>query len=319
MSEKKLQCAFCKAILFDDDDVVYCPDCGAPHHRECYKSLGHCARIEYHGKDEPAELEQKEKSDLDREGKTCPACGKMSSSDTLFCPYCGNRFIEPEEQEAQPEPPPEHDPYSGVSPEEELDGVSATELASYVRLNTRRYLPLFKSFAGNKRKVGWNWAGFLFGPSWLFFRKCGIQGISAMLFSVIGYLMMCPLTSKYYTAVMGVLGGMTEEQIEQITNIEPYADIIMADFMKAVDVSSLLLFLLGGVVLLLINVVVGMFGDRIYFNHCVEKVKKIHMNEGIDNKLQAIMLMGGVNIFTGALSYYALSFIFQVLLSLFLS
>ena len=55
MANKEKHCAFCKAILFDDDDVVYCPECGAPHHRECYNSLGHCARIELHGVADPYE------------------------------------------------------------------------------------------------------------------------------------------------------------------------------------------------------------------------------------------------------------------------
>ena len=51
MSENKtkLTCSVCHAYLFDDDDVVYCPVCGAPHHRDCYKSIGHCAFEEAHG------------------------------------------------------------------------------------------------------------------------------------------------------------------------------------------------------------------------------------------------------------------------------
>ena len=31
--------------------MVYCPECGAPHHRECYNSIGHCALEEFHGTD----------------------------------------------------------------------------------------------------------------------------------------------------------------------------------------------------------------------------------------------------------------------------
>ena len=49
MIEKNKQCAFCKALLFDEDDVVHCPVCGAPHHRDCYNKLGHCALEDLHG------------------------------------------------------------------------------------------------------------------------------------------------------------------------------------------------------------------------------------------------------------------------------
>ena len=44
-------CVRCHAYLFDDDDVVYCPVCGAPHHRDCYNELGHCALEALHGTD----------------------------------------------------------------------------------------------------------------------------------------------------------------------------------------------------------------------------------------------------------------------------
>ena len=29
-------CAKCGKPFTEDDDVVVCPDCGAPHHRSCY-------------------------------------------------------------------------------------------------------------------------------------------------------------------------------------------------------------------------------------------------------------------------------------------
>ena len=43
------KCPVCDAYLFDNDDVVFCPECGAPHHRECYHSIGHCAFESTHG------------------------------------------------------------------------------------------------------------------------------------------------------------------------------------------------------------------------------------------------------------------------------
>ena len=46
-----VSCVRCHAYLFPEDDIVYCPVCGAPHHRECYEQLGHCALEEFHGTD----------------------------------------------------------------------------------------------------------------------------------------------------------------------------------------------------------------------------------------------------------------------------
>ena len=44
-----LCCPVCKAKLFEDDDIVVCPDCGAPHHRKCWEYVGHCALGDAHG------------------------------------------------------------------------------------------------------------------------------------------------------------------------------------------------------------------------------------------------------------------------------
>ena len=43
-----LPCAVCGKEFDENSDVVVCPVCGTPHHRECYKQLGHCAIIAWH-------------------------------------------------------------------------------------------------------------------------------------------------------------------------------------------------------------------------------------------------------------------------------
>ena len=68
-----------------------------------------------------------------------------------------------------------------------------------------------------------------------------------------------------------------------------------------------------------VPLVIGLFGDRIYLSHCVEKIRVIRENEEIDNKLQAMLVMGGVNPFAAALSFYGASLIFQLLLNLFVA
>ena len=43
-----IPCAACGRLFEEGDDIVVCPVCGAPHHRECYEKLGHCALEERH-------------------------------------------------------------------------------------------------------------------------------------------------------------------------------------------------------------------------------------------------------------------------------
>lgn len=44
-----LCCPVCKIKFEEDDDIVVCPVCGAPHHRECYNRINHCAYEQFHG------------------------------------------------------------------------------------------------------------------------------------------------------------------------------------------------------------------------------------------------------------------------------
>ena len=45
------KCPVCHKVFEEGDDVVSCPECGTPHHRECYKSIGKCANKDLHETD----------------------------------------------------------------------------------------------------------------------------------------------------------------------------------------------------------------------------------------------------------------------------
>ena len=44
-----LSCPVCNNPFVSDDDIVVCPQCGLPHHRECWKSIGQCFEHAKHG------------------------------------------------------------------------------------------------------------------------------------------------------------------------------------------------------------------------------------------------------------------------------
>lgn len=48
---RKYQMPCMRKCVCGGDDVVTCPDCGTPHHRECYQELGKCANKNLHGTD----------------------------------------------------------------------------------------------------------------------------------------------------------------------------------------------------------------------------------------------------------------------------
>lgn len=105
-----ITCPVCSEVFTDADDVVVCPVCGTPHHRECWKKENRCANDALHaenfewkfpeGKD-PVEIlnrEAKEKSKKTErpefafkngEGvKICPRCQGMNYENDAFCMRC---------------------------------------------------------------------------------------------------------------------------------------------------------------------------------------------------------------------------------------
>ena len=47
-SYKNEKCPVCNTEFKDGDDIVTCPVCGTPHHRECYNKIGHCINEDKH-------------------------------------------------------------------------------------------------------------------------------------------------------------------------------------------------------------------------------------------------------------------------------
>ena len=45
---EKQPCPVCNENFQPNDDIVVCPVCGSPHHRECYKKNGECGNFEKH-------------------------------------------------------------------------------------------------------------------------------------------------------------------------------------------------------------------------------------------------------------------------------
>lgn len=100
------ECPICKVKLEKIDDIVICPDCGAPYHRECIKNVGHCILEDLHASGKSWESEEdKLKGFVDglreTEGQrwnTCPRCGTTNEMGMTVCKICGSEMEPPIEQ-----------------------------------------------------------------------------------------------------------------------------------------------------------------------------------------------------------------------------
>ena len=183
-----VQCPVCNKKFVEGDDVVVCPVCGAPHHRECYLSEGKCHFEEQHalGKQwEDRHTEEKQEK-AENDPKKCPKCSAPNPPDGIFCQVCGypmrEQKTENEEAKYTPYGVPPIDitafttPYGGVDPEEEIDGVTAKELALFVGDNSFYYVPRIRHMKKTGKKASWNWSALFFNFMYYFNRKMYVMG-----------------------------------------------------------------------------------------------------------------------------------------------
>ncbi len=84
---KKAECPICCTGFSDDDTVVLCPNCGMPHHKDCWTENGGCSTYGC-GSAKHEEIHSSAAEDSDAMEK-CPYCGAPHPKTDLVCSSCG--------------------------------------------------------------------------------------------------------------------------------------------------------------------------------------------------------------------------------------
>ena len=88
-------CKGCGEAFDDNDDVVVCPECGTPQHRECYDKENKCVCAHLHGEAYTWQGKVNNESPLPKEKAetvSCPNCGYENPKGTPVCKQCGMKF-----------------------------------------------------------------------------------------------------------------------------------------------------------------------------------------------------------------------------------
>lgn len=270
MTFQDTECPVCHRVFTADDDVVVCPDCGTPHHRECWQQTGHCANRARHAGgyawQNPNRQEEppKPQEALPHKKVRCANCGAWNEPGTNVCTSCGER-VNRDNRGDRPMGFGFGDPMLNVDtvPENVLiDGIPAEETAAYVRENSTRYLWHFISMDRRDSKINWNWAAALFRPFWLFYRK--MYGWGFLYLAV--FLVIIVLTTPGETLSAYL------ELLQSVKSIEDPAAItaLYEQFIMNTAPAAIWQQTLSSAFQTISMVLFGLFGDELY----KRKVKK---------------------------------------------
>lgn len=302
-SFKGINCPICNVPFSDADDIVVCPKCGAPYHRACYKQVGHC--IYNHEAGEAWQRPQATKAEPE-DTIRCPQCGTDNPAGSLFCSTCGKSLTAPPEQ---PNAAPGGNPSSayssfftaasGLHPNEQIaDDVTVDEAAKAVQVNSLYYVPIFKSIRERGRSR-FNFSALFFSGGWLLFRKqykagaivIGLQTLMNVLSTLVMALVAQPLMVEIYTkcGIDPTTVALTKEQQMIIASeMQNYPQLIWVSLLSYLPL----------ILNVVIAIVIGFRGNRMYYHHIVKKIRHIREVVGVESQetyQTELFRQGGVN------------------------
>ncbi len=296
-------CPVCHAYFFDDEDIVFCPTCGLPHHRDCYKSLGHCAQEHLHGTDmqydvlskkqaEKTETEQTEKQNAEpvnnQDNSTfaprvrCGACGSIYSIADESCANCGAK--NPLYGRVMP-----YDLLGGVKPDEPVaENIVAKEAAAFAGVSTNKLIPKFLKFFRGKKASFSVW-GFLLPTAHFAGRKMSVAALISGAIEVCAKLLMMPFSNE----LMNMEFSTTAQMFEYVNGL-----------ISSGGNRLLFMALIGSAVYAALHIFCGIFSDYWYYKHATGVIKETKSDTDVNapNLQEVCLKKGGINIFTFAFS-----------------
>lgn len=268
------KCSACGREFTEEDDIVVCPECGSPHHRECYNAAGKCANEDYHAAGSKWKRAVPEKLAF----RICPVCRFPNTADSENCQRCGSSLINNNNEQTQD---PQEDrayggfafddefsssrPYLGFDPNEDMGGATIKEVTQFVHSNTLYYLPIFKHMKDFGTKMSFNLTCLVFPSLYFANRKMWGWAVFAVVLSI---LMSLPMAIIY-------IGTMPE---------------IPDTMMNMIDSNKQLLESLNtvcGAVDWIIKLIFCLFGNRMYFNFVINSVKKLKARGTVQQEMLA--------------------------------
>ncbi len=330
-------CPVCGKAFVEGEDIVACPQCGAPHHRTCWKQEGHCHFADAHGT--PRQW-SREKAQAEAAGKKCPQCGHKNPEFAEFCSHCGRPMEVPDWAAAGQTPPggaagfpngrpgtppPGPNPYGpgygrGYGPYGPGPGGPIPGYGEYAPFHMQGFDPLGGVPKDEKIAdvdvtdltvaVGQNTAYYL--PK---FYKMD-RGASRLSWNWPAFLLtpywllyrknyLCGALMLAFTLIQTFIVNYILYILLPIDTTSYFSLFQALQAMASNPNQSMYFWMLFGVSMLnlALRVVFGIFGNSLYMGTCVSRVKRLQRDNPDDYKAQ-LPTAGGVSFVLGMLAYF---------------
>ncbi len=206
MDFTKFHCPVCNNNFIENDDVVVCPECGTPHHRECYKNLGKCFNENLHGTD--ASIAESYKNPEEKKEKLSHLTEEKNSEQKAEKPLKINEnglpgFIK-----------------FGAVQDHLIEGKHSSLFEAAVGKNQNYYLSRFAVISSLDRGISPNWIGFIFPFAWALYRK--MYKLAALIFA--GYFLFFGLSFYNVYNNTDFIASVKEVAEDAKVNPEAYTD-----------------------------------------------------------------------------------------------
>ncbi len=315
-------CQICKKNFTKQDQVVVCPHCGAPYHKECYDKEGHCAYEAKHatgfeyqsgaqkdaerkeqqqtaasGVNGVSQTEKGENTTQSNGGTLCQSCNTINARSNIFCENCGRPLHQnatmPNQSAASPfggMPPFMQGGFSAQMPgmdlQGEFDGLSKQHWKSYIGQSVPAYFIRMSQQDMKKTKLSFSLSAFFFSYIYFAYRKMWMWAAIALLVELV--LLVPGFLIIYLDAGVPFMQGISVQWLGQLQNI---------------------FYILG----LVRNVAFGAFALYLFRKDAVKKIKKVQQNAPPNEAIQLLLAKkGGVSIL-GVLVVIAILFLYSTL------
>ena len=317
---KSERCQVCKESVFCEDgsiEVVVCPVCGAPYHKNCYNSVKKCVFEDVHGTESDyCHLRDVKKGDVSTcsDVETCndsasnggddlKSKGRLDSIGSFEgglkkLKDIGKNIIKTKDEYKSKQRGKEKDFFGSDRADYSFDdedfheGVSVFDFAKFVFFNSKYYLESFKRIK-EKNRSKFNFCAFWFPAAWFLYRKQYKIGSFLLILSSIFSVIVSFLRARVLPPIVKQIFGSNTFDFSFFDYFN-----FSESFSKLTFIQKVLVFLpsISEVLTLIVMFLTGFFANKIYFRFCTNKIKSIKSKLLPGNEYDiALIKEGGVN------------------------